>query len=51
MGKLGREAKHVTVGNLERGGRFGLWRTGRLGHHFWVVSGVIFFLVVLHAAA
>jgi hypothetical protein len=31
MGKLEQEAKHVTAGNLERGGRFGLWRTGRLG--------------------
>jgi hypothetical protein len=31
MGKLEREAKHVTAGILEVGGRFGFWRTGRLG--------------------
>ncbi len=64
MGKLEREAKHVTVGNLERGRRFGQtcngWKSGKgkaiwtledwqTGAVFWVVSGVIFSLVVLHA--
>jgi hypothetical protein len=39
MGKLEREAKHVTVGNLERGGGFGLWRTGKKGQYSgWLVE-------------
>jgi len=44
MGKLEREAKQVTAGILEVGGRFGFWRTSR-----WRVG--FFSRVVLHGAA
>jgi hypothetical protein len=52
MGKLEQQAKHVTVGILEVGGRFGFLEDGQTGWVvFGVVRGVIFSLVVLHATA
>jgi hypothetical protein len=51
MGKLEWKAKHVTAGILEVGGRFGFLEDRQTGWAiFGVVRGVIFSLVVLHAA-
>jgi len=40
MGKLEREAKHVTARIMEVGGRFGFWKTGRQGGQYSEWSGM-----------